>query len=75
MMNNNSQIPSHYKIVNNNNATPELPTQSKLVEIPHMDKSFMMQKQRQFERETQAKNTKGLTKIQNIQTKTQPENK
>jgi len=51
-MNNNSQIPSHYKIVNNNNATPELPTQSKLVEIPHMDKSFMMQKQRQFERET-----------------------
>lgn len=50
----NPQLPSHYKIVNNTNinkTNDELPTQSKLVEIPQMDKSFMLQKQKQFQRE------------------------
>jgi len=44
-----NQIPAHYKIVKTNDSavTDELPTQSKLVEIPHMDKSFMLQRQKQ----------------------------
>jgi len=45
----NNQIPSHYKIVKTTDSaiTDELPTQSKLVEIPAMDKSFMLQRQKQ----------------------------
>jgi hypothetical protein len=70
----NPQLPSHYKILNNNDIKPtdELPTQSKLVEIPQMDKSFMIQKQKQFQRENYSKNKNG-NKMQEIQTKTQPD--